>query len=158
MKKALDVKHINPFIQSSVSVIEMTTQTKLDVGKPGLSTMEFHDNIFILQVGVTGVLKGQVLLAMNEENAKIMASKMMMGMPVEKLDDMASSALGELSNMIMGNTATLFASLGIAMDITPPISLFGDNLRLQIDIPALKIPLIQNGEEKIGIYLCVTQE
>ena len=135
MKKALDVKHINPFIQSSVSVIEMTTQTKLDVGKPGLSTMEFHDNIFILQVGVTGVLKGQVLLAMNEENAKIMASKMMMGMPVEKLDDMASSALGELSNMIMGNTATLFASLGIAMDITPPISLFGDNLRLQIDIP-----------------------
>lgn len=158
MKKALDVKHINPFIQSSVSVIEMTTQTKLDVGKPGLSTMEFHDNIFILQVGVTGVLKGQVLLAMNEENAKIMASKMMMGMPVEKLDDMASSALGELSNMIMGNTATLFASLGIAMDITPPISLFGDNLRLQIDIPALKIPLMQNGEEKIGIYLCVTQE
>lgn len=158
MKKALDVKHINPFLQSSVSVIEMTTHTKLAVGKPELSTMEFIDNIFILQVGVTGVLKGQVLLCMSEDNAKEMASKMMMGMPVNELDEMASSALGELSNMIMGNTATLFASQGIAMDITPPISLFGKNLKLQIDIPALKIPLIENGKEKIGIYLCVTQD
>lgn len=158
MKKALDVKHINPFLQSSVSVIEMTTQTKLAVGKPELSSMEFTENTFILQVGVTGVLKGQVLLCMSEADAKDMASKMMMGMPVNDLDEMASSALGELSNMIMGNTATLFASQGIAMDITPPISLFGKNLKLQIDIPALKIPLIENGKEKIGIYLCVTQD
>lgn len=158
MKKALDVKHINPFLQSSVSVIEMTTQTKLTVGKPELSSMEFRDNTFILQVGVTGVLKGQVLLAMTEDNAKAMASKMMMGMPVNELDEMASSALGELSNMIMGNTATLFAGQGIAMDITPPISLFGENLKLQIDIPALKIPLTENGAEIVGIYLCVTQD
>lgn len=158
MKKALDVKHINPFLQSSVSVIEMTTQKKLAVGKPELSSMEFKGNIFMLQVGVTGALKGQVLLTMHEDAAKDLASKMMMGMPVEQLDEMASSALCELSNMIMGNAATLFASQGIAMDITPPISLFGDNLKLQIDIPALKIPLIENGEEKIGIFLCVTQE
>lgn len=158
MKKALDVKHINPFLQSSVSVIEMTTQTKLAIGKPELSTMEFNENTFILQVGVTGVLKGQVLLCMSEANAKDMASRMMMGMPVNDLDEMASSALCELSNMIMGNTATLFASQGIAMDITPPISLFGMNLKLHVDIPALKIPLIENGSEKIGIYLCVTQD
>ena len=158
MKKALDVKHINPFLQSSVSVIEMTTQAKLAVGKPELSTMEFSENTFILQVGVTGVLKGQVLLCMGEENAKDMASRMMMGAPVNDLDEMASSALCELSNMIMGNTATLFASQGIAMDITPSISLFGMNLKLHVDIPALKIPLIENGSEKIGIYLCVTQD
>lgn len=158
MKKALDVKHINPFLQSSVSVIEMTTQTKLAVGKPELSSMQFRNNTFILQVGVTGVLKGQVLLAMTVDDAKFMAGKMMMGMPVNELDEIASSALGELSNMIMGNTATLFASQGIAMDITPPISLCGENLRLQIDIPALKIPLTYEGREMIGIYLCVTQD
>lgn len=159
MKKALDVKHINPFLQSSVNVIEMTTQMKMDIGKPELSHMEFGEKqIFILQVGITGALKGQVLLVMNEDEAKILASKMMMGMPVESLDDMACSALCELSNMIMGNAATVFAGDGIAMDITPPISLFGQNLRLTIDIPALKIPLLHDGVEHIGIYLCVTQE
>ena len=158
MMQALDVKHINPFLQSSISVIEMTTQTKLAVGKPSVATLEFQDNTFILQVGVTGVLKGQVLLVMSEANAKAMASKMMMGMPVDTLDEMACSALGELSNMIMGNTATLFSTQGILMDITPPISLHGSNLKLQIDIQALKVPMLDNGTEVISLYLCVTQE
>ncbi len=158
MMQALDVKHINPFLQSSLNVIEMTTQTKLTVGKPSVATLEFPDNTFILQVGVTGVLKGQVLLVMSDQSAKDMASKMMMGMPVEQLDEMACSALGELINMIMGNTSTLFSTQGILMDITPPISLHGSNLKLQIDIQALKVPLIDNGNEVLSIYLCVTQE
>lgn len=158
MKKALDVKHINPFLQSSLSVIEMTTQHKLIVGKPSVVALEFPDNTFILQVGVTGVLKGQVLIVMSDERAKEIASKMMMGMPVEQLDDMACSALGELSNMIMGNTATLFSTQGIHMDITPPISLHGEHLKLQIDIPALKVPLMDGDIERLALYLCVTQE
>lgn len=158
MMQALDVKHINPFLQSSISVIEMTTQTKLTVGKPSVATLEFQNNTFILQVGVTGVLKGQVLLVMSENSAKAMASKMMMGMPIETLDEMACSALGELSNMIMGNTATLFSTQGILMDITPPISLHGSNLKLQIDIPALKVPMMENGVETLSLYLCVTQD
>lgn len=158
MMQALDVRHINPFLQSSLNVIEMTTQTKLTVGKPTVATLEFPDNTFILQVGVTGVLKGQVLLVMSDQHAREMASKMMMGMPVEQLDEMACSALGELINMIMGNTSTLFSTQGILMDITPPISLHGTNLKLQIDIQALKVPLMDNGVEVLSLYLCVTQD
>lgn len=158
MMQALDVRHINPFLQSSLNVIEMTTQTKLTVGKPTVATLEFPDNTFILQVGVTGVLKGQVLLVMSDQYAREMASKMMMGMPVEQLDEMACSALGELINMIMGNTSTLFSTQGILMDITPPISLHGTNLKLQIDIQALKVPLMDNGVEVLSLYLCVTQD
>jgi chemotaxis protein CheX len=156
--KSLNVEHINPFLQSSLSVIEMAAQTKLSVGKPGIAKLEFPGTTFILQVGVTGVLKGQVLIVMKEEKAKEFASKMMMGMPVETLDEMASSALCELSNMIMGNTATLFATKGIAMDITPPISLYGEHLVLQTDIQALRIPMIDNGEELLALYLCVGEE
>lgn len=158
MMKALDVKHINPFLQSSLSVIEMTTQMKLTVGKPSVAKLEFPENTFVLQVGVTGILKGQVLIVMSDACAKDMASKMMMGMPVDTLDELACSALGELSNMIMGNTATVFSTQGIHMDITPPISLHGEHLKFQIDIPALKVPLIDGDFEKLALYLCVTQE
>lgn len=158
MMQALDVKHINPFLQSSISVIEMTTQTKLSIGKPAVASLQFPDNTFILQVGVTGALKGQVLLVMSDDAAKKIASKMMMGMPVEELDEMACSALGELSNMIMGNAATVFSTQGIPMDITPPISLRGSRLRLQIDIQALKIPMFDGGSEMLSLYLCVTKE
>ncbi|NLL93551.1 MAG: chemotaxis protein CheX [Clostridiales bacterium] len=159
MMQPLDVKHINPFLQSSINIIEMTTQTNLTVGKPSVASLDFPNNTFILQVGVTGVFKGHVLLVMSEENAKTMASKMMMGMPVAELDEMACSALGELSNMIMGNTATVFSTQGILMDITPPISLHGTNLKLQIDIQALRIPMIDvDGKEMLSLYLCITQD
>ena len=158
MMKSLDVNHINPFLQSSISVIEITTQTKLTIGKPSVAKLEFHDHTFILQVGVTGELKGQVLLVMTDEGAKEMASKMMMGMPVAELDTMACSALGELSNMIMGNAATIFASQGTFMDITPPVALHGEHLTIQIDIQAFKVPLLNNGNEAMCVYVCVAKE
>lgn len=156
--KTLDVANINPFLQSSQSVIEMATQIKVVVGKPGIAKLNFPGTSLILGVGVTGVLKGQVLIVMTEEHAKMFASKMMMGMPVEALDEMAKSALCELSNMIMGNTATLFASNGIAMDITPPFSMQGDNLTLQTDVQALRIPMLADGTELFALYLCVGED
>lgn len=39
---------------------------------------------------------------------------MMMGMPVIEFDDMAQSALSELSNMLTANAATSFAEMGIS--------------------------------------------
>lgn len=156
--KTLDVAHVNPFLQSSISVIEMMTQVKLSVGKPGVSTLDFPGTAFILQVGVTGVLKGQVLMAMTEENAKFFAGKMMMGMPIETLDGMASSALCELSNMVMGNTATLFSAQGIAMDITPPIAIKGENLMLKTDVQVLRVPMLNDEKELFALYLCVGEE
>ncbi len=158
MMKPIDVKHINPFLQSAISIVEQTTMMKMTVGKPTVSELEFGADKFILQVGVTGVLKGQVLIVMSVESAKSMASKMMMGMPVEQIDDMATSALSELSNMIMGNTATIFSTQGILMDITPPISMMGSNLKMQANVQALSIPLYFEGDEIMSIYLCVSQE
>ena len=67
--KALDVRHINPFLQATLSIMEQTTGLKLAVGKPGVGNLQFPNATFILQVGVTGVLKGQVLLVMNEDNS-----------------------------------------------------------------------------------------
>lgn len=156
--KTLDVAHVNPFLQSSLSVIEMMTQIKISVGKPSIAKLDFPGTTVILQVGVTGVLKGQVLMVMTEDKAKLFASKMMMGVPVEVLDEMAKSALCELSNMIMGNTATLFSAGGIAMDITPPISMQGQNLTLQTDVQALRIPMMENGSELFSLYLCVGED
>lgn len=158
MMKPIDVKHINPFLQSAISIVEQTTAMKMAVGKPAVATLEFTDETFILQVGVTGALKGQVLIVMPTESAKGLASKMMMGMPIAELDEMAASALSELSNMIMGNTATIFSTQGITMDITPPMSLYGSKLKMQTNVQALRIPMAYEGVEQMSLYLCVSEE
>ena len=147
MVPAIDVKHINPFLQSSISIVESVTQVKMTVGKPEMTDFRLHDKYYAIQVGVVGEMKGQVILAIREDNAKDIASRMMFGMPVNELDEMASSALNELGNMIMGNTATIFSTLGIIIDITPPLAVYGNDLQLKSDIDGIKVPLMYGGEE-----------
>lgn len=158
MKKALDVNNINPFLQSTISVFETVTQLKLTVGKPAMAEFSFPDPTYTITVGVVGQMKGQAVLAMTLDNAKDVASKMMFGMPVAELDEMACSALNELSNMIMGNTATMFSTQGKLIDITPPISMLGNNLKVQSDIDPIRVPLLLDGVEYINLYICVYEE
>lgn len=155
MKPAIDVRHINPFLQSSISIVESVTQVKMTVGKPEATDFNLKDTSYAIQVGVVGEMKGQVILVMSEENAKDIASRMMYGMPVTELDEMSSSALNELGNMIMGNTATIFSTLGILIDITPPLAMYGTDIKLRSDIDGIKVPLLKDGVEYIGLYICV---
>lgn len=158
MKKGIDVKHINPFLQASINVMESVTQMKLTVGKPMIHNFEFHALTYTIQVGITGAMRGQVVLALEESKAKEIAGKMMYGMQIETLDEMACSALNELSNMILGNTATVFSAQGILIDITPPIAVLGADVKIKSDIEGLKIPLMYEGEEYIGLHICVYEE
>lgn len=158
MIPAIDVKHLNPFLQSSISIVESVTSVKMTVGKPEKTDFFFKEQTYAIQVGVVGEMKGQVILAMKEENAMDIASKMMFGMPVNELDEMSSSALNELSNMIMGNTATIFSTLGILIDITPPLAVHGSELHLKTDIEGIKVPLLYDGKEYIGLYICVYED
>lgn len=158
MKPAIDVRHINPFLQSSVSIVENVIQVKMTVGKPEMTDFRLRETTYAIQVGVVGEMKGQVILAMEDSNAKDIASRMMFGMPVTELDEMSSSALNELSNMIMGNTATIFSTLGIVIDITPPLAFYGKDLIMKSDIDGIKVPLMYEGKEYIGLYICVYKD
>lgn len=152
----IDVKHINCFLQSSISVVETVSQIKLTVGKPEKTDFKIREISYVIQVGVVGEMKGQVMIAIADAHAKEIASKMMFGMEVTELDEMSSSALNELGNMIMGNTATIFSTQGISIDITPPISVYGRDFIMKTDIEGIKVPLFSNGEDYMDIYICVT--
>lgn len=155
MKSAIDVRLINPFLQSSISIVDNVTQIKLSVGKPEKTDFYLKDMTYAIQVGVVGAMKGQVILALPDESAKEIASKMMYGMPVVTLDEMASSALNELGNMVLGNTATIFSTQGILIDITPPLSVYGSDMHLKSDIEGIKVPLLSNGNPYMDLYICV---
>lgn len=155
MKPAIDVNFVNPFLASSIHVFGTMAQIQLGVGVPTIGSLKFGNDMFVIQVGIVGQMKGQVLLAMSIENAKKIASSMMFGMPVEELDEISKSALSELSNMIMGNAATLIANQNIIIDITPPLAMSGSNLCLQSDVQSIQVPLLFNGEEFFSVYICV---
>mgnify|MGYP001196964668 CR=1 FL=1 len=84
-------------------------QMEMSIGKPYVKTTEFGEDSVIIMIGITGEMRGQVMIAMKITKACEIASKMMMGMPVPELDEMAMSAISELGNMIMGNAATILS-------------------------------------------------
>ncbi len=87
----------------------------------------------VVTLGIVGDKKGNVVYTINKEGAKNIASIMMMGMPVEELDDMAKSALSELSNMLTANAGINFSNDGITVDISVPTLMYGDDIELSMN-------------------------
>jgi chemotaxis protein CheX len=51
---------------------------------------------------------------------------MMMGMPVNEFDELAQSAISELTNMLTANVATNFSKDNININISTPTLMHGD--------------------------------
>lgn len=115
----MKAEFINQFMQGAQNVLSMICNEQTSLGKVYVKAAPYTDDMSIA-VGLTGNLKGEIVYTMKHSMACYLASKMMMGMPVSEIDDMARSALSELANMISGTSATLFSGLGIITDITPP--------------------------------------
>ncbi len=137
-----NVEYINPFISAAKSVLKDFCNIEAQMGKPYITKSIFEGDKFIIIVGITGQLTGQVILSMADETACDIASHMMMGMPVPELNDMASSAISELANMILGNTATVFSTMDTLIDITPPSVLVGKDMTITVsDSRTICVPL-----------------
>ena len=149
---AINVEYINPFLMAATSIIKDICQIELKVGKPYVKETSFASDSVIIMIGVTGEMRGSVMIALSYNKALEIASNMMMGMPVTELDEMSTSAISELGNMIMGNAATIQSTKGIGIDITPPtlcrgnltitqsytknicIPLSGDDITIELDV------------------------
>jgi len=90
-----------------------------------------HSGVVII-VGIVGEIKGNVAYSMDFEAAKKIASTMMMGMPVDELDEISKSALSELANMLTAGAATAFYNMEIKVDITTPTLLCGKNISINM--------------------------
>jgi chemotaxis protein CheX len=138
----MKVEYINPFVKASKEVFKMTMNLDLQIGKPYVKKTPFSLKDVVLVVGITGEIKGQVIISLDIDVAKQIASKMMMGMEVSEFNEMAKSAISELGNMIMGNSATLIANNGITIDITPPTIMVGKSINLSFnDSVTIGLPL-----------------
>jgi len=121
-------EHINPFIAAAKNVIKISCNDEIELGKLSLKKLPLQTSDVVIVLGIVGNVKGQVIFSIDEDVTMAIASKMMMGMPVTKLDEMAKSAICELANMILGNAATIFSNNKIVIDITPPSILIGKDM------------------------------
>lgn len=128
----MDVRHVNPFIESFTTVMPQLGFGNIQRGNLSVKGQELTYSGVIIIVGIVGAIKGNVVYCIGMEAAKKIASTMMMGMPVDTLDEMSRSALSELTNMLTANSATSFFNAGITMDISTPTLLYGENISVKM--------------------------
>lgn len=138
----MNAEHINPFIEASQGVMKQITGLDVKMGKVFVKTSPYKSDSVIVIVGITGKIRGQVVFTMSSTMAMRIASSMMGGYPINELDEISKSAISELTNMIMGNTATLLYNKGVGIEITPPSLLMGDNMQISAsNMKTICIPL-----------------
>ena len=118
--KIVDVKIANPFIEAFMSVMPLLGCPTPKRVKVYLHSSQVTNSGVAVRVGFTKGLTGSVVYNMQEDAAKFIASTMMMGMPVNEFDELARSAISELSNMLTANATTNLTKLGFIADISPP--------------------------------------
>lgn len=120
--------HINPFLKACTNVMEKVCNIHLNRESIYLKKGTYPVGDVAITVGVTGGFKGEVIFSLKEDSALKIASRMMDGVKMAKLDDLSKSAISELGNIIMGNAISEISDSGLPLDITPPKIITGKNL------------------------------
>lgn len=150
----MNADHINPFLIAATKILKDMCFIEAKIGKPYIKEMSFTGDSVVIMIGVTGEMKGQVMIAFTNAIACDIASKMCM-MPVAQMDDLSMSAICELGNMIMGNTATVFSTKGIGIDITPPTICKGNVSFSNTYTRNICIPILYEGTKSIEFNIAL---
>jgi chemotaxis protein CheX len=146
----MQAKFVNPFLASSVMVLEQLIQIKPQVGKLKLEDVSMAADHIWLKIGLIGQMKGDIVFGFPNQVALKIVSGMMGGFEVTQFDEMTQSAIGELGNMISGNASTMLYNDGIHIDITPPNLISGGEAGYS---KAISVPLDLKEIGSFNIYV-----
>jgi len=153
----MKAEFLNPFVKSVIDIISSTISETPVKGKIFLRDKYPYktDNVAII-VGIAGRISGQLVLSLNDECARSIAAVMLMEEEVPELDEIAQSALAEMSNMITANATIGLSEVGYTCDITPPSVITGRQMEISCkeEIKTIVIPLeLSMGKIDVNISL-----
>ncbi|WP_294354183.1 chemotaxis protein CheX [uncultured Clostridium sp.] len=122
----MDVNHINPVLKAFTNIFPQLGMNNIEKKNLSLKSKYIESPGVVIIIGLFGDIKGNIIYGLNVEDAKQIASSMMMGMPVDELNELAQSAISELVNMLTANVATNFSEMGIMIDISTPTLMYGE--------------------------------
>ncbi|MBP7072571.1 MAG: chemotaxis protein CheX [Clostridia bacterium] len=121
----MKAEYVNSFYKATKEVFKL--MVGIDPQKKDLRVIEdmVSSKDASVVLGVTGDLKGTILFGFPKDMTLEMI-RIMSGMEMDRIDSFASSALGEVANIISGNAMTLLAENNYACDIVPPQIFIGE--------------------------------
>lgn len=135
------VEYINPFVESSVSVLNEVLGLEVKREQISLKSKAIPVLEVAVIVGLVGQVEGRVIFDMKKETVLKIVSNMN-DEEITDFDELAKATITELGNMITGRAVTKLSEMGYKFDVTPPAIFSGDNMVISdIDIEALIVPV-----------------
>ncbi|HOQ38159.1 MAG TPA: chemotaxis protein CheX [Acetivibrio sp.] len=150
----MKVEYVNSFYKATKDVLQLLVDIEPQRGEIKVVQDLGSNKDANVELAVVGDLKGTILFSF-PKNMTLEMVKIMSGMEMDKIDNFASSALGEVANIIGGNALTLLSQHNYTCDIAPPRIFLGEYKALPVgNGKALLLPLSTPiGEFDITIHL-----
>jgi chemotaxis protein CheX len=139
----MDVKIINPFLNSTINVIK--TMATMDV-TPGKPTLKHGNRAFGVVTGLIGLAgdnaAGNLVLSFDQGSILGIVSSMLYEKFTEVNKDVVD-AVGELTNMICGGAKAELVTLGYSIRMATPVMLLGKDVEVSqlTTEPVVMIPM-----------------
>ena len=121
----MDVKLINPVLETMINVLSTMANVQPDVDKPSLKQDE------VARGEVTGIMsmvspqvRGSLAITFTKP-VIIDIVRRMLGEDIQEIDDTARDLTGEMANMVVGGAKNLFAAQGYDFNMSTPQILSG---------------------------------
>lgn len=120
----MDVRYINPFIESTIHVLRTMSSITARAGKPYLKKDEVAKGDVSGIIGLAGDVKGSISVSFSEACILPIVSSMF-GEEFIELNDEVKDAVGEISNMISGQARQKLELIGRNLQAAIPIVIMG---------------------------------
>ncbi len=137
----LKTEFINPFLEATVSVIKTMTALEPTPGKPFIKKNSSSTGDISGIVGITGEAEGSISITFQKNCILDIISKML-GEEQKEINDDVKDAVGELTNMISGDSRRRLQMIGHTFQGAIPsvVSGAGHEVRHISKGPILSIP------------------
>jgi chemotaxis protein CheX len=114
---------------------QIFSETGIEIESVQTTRRKSQDQV-VASVGFTGRVKGNLMICTDYSSAAEIIRSMMNGVHVEfpggRINEIQSTALGEITNQISGRAVTLLSQKRINCDITPPIIITAKKLESHV--------------------------
>ena len=153
------VEYINPFVESTYSVLKEVLKSDVKRGEIYLKPTSMTIMGVAALVGLAGDVEGRVLFDMDKDTALHIAGAMN-GEKFTNLDELGKATIQELANMITAQAVTKLYDLGFKFDLTPPALFTGENMEVSTnlgEVEALIVPMELGANGKIEVNVAIRE-
>lgn len=137
----MNVKLINPLLDSAKRVMSTMAFLEVQPGKPKLKTDKKVNGDITGLIDLNGAgVEGWMALSF-EKSTIFGVVKNMLGDDVSELDDTVSDCVGEITNMVTGGAKADYANMDVDIDLARPKILVGSDQEMECSQPGKSIVL-----------------